>query len=847
MATNSLRRNTAFNLPFAPATRLEANRWLNYATFGASTKRVDLTTATKTAITYLAGEEDDADKLMRIGYSAYVTEQFADNSIPNIYSNINFQNLGESLNTEGNSAFLAWFYAQGLHGSAQIRLKLAYALSQIFALNSSRAGAAPELFYELFLEATKPLNNSSFRVLMGKITRSPNMGQWLTYYGSKKTNIAANVRPDQNYARERMQLFTIGLVVLNLDGTPVLDANGNTIPTYLPNHIFTEADVFTGFSQTFSGSVYGARNYAVGDLAAPEDERDHEIQAKTLFPYPNGATYTIPAMIAGCNRLNTFHPQNGYIVSGVTANAFTITGLEPSQFNALGLPFVYRVSPDFTTTRVQATVDFPNGTTTATINKTAHGLTNGTAIWAYGNIQESIEQSENWLFNHPNVPPFVSTALIKLLVTSNPTPGYVKRVATVFLNNGNGVRGDIASVVKAIFLDREAILPYGINPNNHGKSSTILDRQLRVARAMRSDIFHINLDLLTTRTDRINVVPTGVSAPWNSRFYFTKPINLYEYNSCSWLNGGSFMPFAPRSVFNHFDATYSPVNTPIGDIKKLAPELQINSISTQAVWANQVASMCEVIPSGPNYGNNTIIQSYGDGGGLDCTGNGQMMGFDFNPSPAGWTVTSVSGNNVTVSGFKVDNSSNPTGTYTPSRNRTNGNIYFHYVDMAVGTGSKSLTALTFNYNGYTLATPAVGDIIDFVPLAMLSFGGFPTRVGSIGIAIGLREYQPCQVIFHKVASFLQGVANTAATPTDADLKPAVDYLESILFTRPLSAQGRALAYAQGKVTATSDSAYYNGDATFNNNWRHLQMDFAQRRARRMTAILLVLPEFLTQR
>lgn len=843
MANNSFRRNTAFNLPFAPATRLEANRWLNYATFGASTKRVDLTTATKTAITYLAGEEDDADKLMRIGYSAYVTEQFADNSIPSIYSNLNISALGIPVATEGNNGFLSWFYAQGLHGSAQIRLKLAYALSQIFALNSSRAGQAPELYYELFLEATKPLNNSSFRVLMGKITRCPNMASWLTYYGSKKTDIAANVRPDQNYARERLQLFCIGLVVLNLDGTPVLDANGNTIPTYLPNHIFTEADVFTGFSQSFGGSVYGARNYAVGDLAVLEDEREHEIQAKTLFPYPNGATYTIPAMIAGCNRLNTFHPQNGYIVSGVTANSFTITGLEPSQFNSLGLPFVYRVSPDFTTTRVQATVDFPNGTTTATINKTAHGLTNGTAIWAYGNIQESVEQSENWLFNHPNVPPFVSSALIKLLVTSNPTPGYVKRIATVFLNNGNGIRGDLSAVVKAILLDREAILPYGINPNNHGRSSTILDRELRVARAMRSDIFHINEDLLTGTSNayRINCVPTGASLPWNSRYYFTKPTNLYEYQSCAWQITGSFQPFAPRSVFNHFDATYSPVNTAIGDVNKLAPELQPNSIATQAIWANQVSSMCETMPT-PSGGGDFFYG--GNTSSTDCTGNYYMAGMDFTPSTAGFTVTAIAGNNVTVQGIKVDNMTSTNYSYLPMINRANGNIYYGFANVPSGTGSKTFVVDTRNFNNNALALPAVGDIVDFVPLAMLSIGGFPTRGRSLGIGVANANYQPCQVIFHKVANLLP---NSATTPTDAELQPAVDYLESILYTRPLSAQGRALAYAQGKVTATSDAPAHVGDAAFTNNWRNLQMNFAQKRARRMTAILLHLPEFVTQR
>ena len=60
------------------------------------------------------------------------------------------------------------------------------------------------------------------------------------------------------------------------------------------------------------------------------------------------------------------------------------------------------------------------------------------------------------LFNHPNVGPFIGRQLIQRLTTSNPSPAYVARVAAVFANNGKGVRGDMAAVVRAILLDAEA-------------------------------------------------------------------------------------------------------------------------------------------------------------------------------------------------------------------------------------------------------------------------------------------------------------------------------------------------------------------------------------------------------
>ena len=256
----------------------------------------------------------------------------------------------------------AWWKAV-LQSDDQLRQRVAFALSEILVVSDENSDlrAQPEgmiTYYDLLLKHAF----GNFRELLEEVTLSPIMGTYLSHLGNEKADEALNIRPDENYAREVMQLFTIGLDELNLDGTAKLDANGNSIATYGQAQIQGFARVFTGW--TFAGSETFKRK-----------SRDY------------------------------INPMQAY-----------------SEYHS---------------------------------DKEKVLLNNEVIPPGYG-PEESLKIALDNLFNHDNVAPFISKQLIQRLITSNPTAQYVERVARVFNDNGSGVRGDLAAVVKAIYLDDEA-------------------------------------------------------------------------------------------------------------------------------------------------------------------------------------------------------------------------------------------------------------------------------------------------------------------------------------------------------------------------------------------------------
>ena len=101
------------------------------------------------------------------------------------------------------------------------------------------------------------------------------MGVYLSMLGNQKPNVARNIRPDENYARELMQLFTIGLVELNLDGTPRLDAMGQPIPTY-------SQPVIEGFAHAYTGWTYA--NATSGDFLRARSLPANQVVPMQLYP-----------------------------------------------------------------------------------------------------------------------------------------------------------------------------------------------------------------------------------------------------------------------------------------------------------------------------------------------------------------------------------------------------------------------------------------------------------------------------------------------------------------------------------------------------------------------------------
>lgn len=318
--------------------------------------------------------------LRRIGLSTWIEEQMDESNYFLLsYPDYPLQQTIPPSNCDGNSMppddpvtcfrdnytmypLQNWFYREALYNeNQQLRRRVSWALSQILVV-SGRVTTQPSRMMP-YVQTLDRNSFGNFRNLLKEITLNPAMGNYLDMAISTRLN------PNENYAREVLQLFTIGVDLLNPDGTPVLDTQGNHIPSYNQNTINNFTKIFTGWTfcndPTCPNTQLGTINYRDPMVVTPSN---HDTTSKTLLDYP-GATPNIPA------------------------------GQTPAQ---------------------------------------------------------DLDAALDNIFYHPNVPPFISKLLIQQLVTSNPTPAYVGRVAAVFANNGRGDRGDLRAVVRAILLDPEA-------------------------------------------------------------------------------------------------------------------------------------------------------------------------------------------------------------------------------------------------------------------------------------------------------------------------------------------------------------------------------------------------------
>jgi uncharacterized protein (DUF1800 family) len=259
------------------------------------------------------------------------------------------------------------FFVNAVAGPDQLRQRVAFALSQILVISGSNNQVTMAYGMQRYQQMLADLAFDNYEKILTQVTLSPQMGNYLDMVNNRKPNAATGIQANENYAREVMQLFSIGLWKLNLDGTQVLDASGNPIPTYGLTEINGFARVFTGWTYpTAPGATRPTGLNGTVDYSAPMEERaaEHDTTSKVLL---DGAV--------------------------ATANLSMSSDLSNALSN---------------------------------------------------------------IFHHPNVGPFISKALIQKLVTGDPTPQYVARVATVFNDNGAGVRGDLRAVVAAILLDPEA-------------------------------------------------------------------------------------------------------------------------------------------------------------------------------------------------------------------------------------------------------------------------------------------------------------------------------------------------------------------------------------------------------
>ena len=269
-----------------------AARLLDQATFGPTLSTIQQVQAT--------------------GVDAWITQQFntPDTPLANIPTPL--PALCLAANTPTNCEESEWWQAV-LSGPDQLRQRVAFALSEIFVISSDTDNATTITYYHNTLAQDA---FSNFETIMHDVTVSPGMGAYLNMLNSAKA--PAGQIPNENYARELMQLFTIGLNMLNDDGTLQLDASSNPIPTYTQDQVQAFAAAYTGWTYaTASGGVptkfpNGTPNYLAPMVAV---ETAHDTTAKTLL---NGtvlpAGQTAEADLAGALDNIFNHPNVGPFV-----------------------------------------------------------------------------------------------------------------------------------------------------------------------------------------------------------------------------------------------------------------------------------------------------------------------------------------------------------------------------------------------------------------------------------------------------------------------------------------------------------------------------------------------------
>ena len=183
----------------------------------------------------------------------------------------------------------AVFFQNALNGQDQLRQRVAFALSQMWvvsAVSTKDAYAFPP-YWRLFRDNAF----GNYRDIMKAVTLSPAMGNYLNMANNNKGNAAQGTAANENYARELMQLFTVGLTQLNPDGSAVVDSNKNPVPTYDQSVVTNTARALTGWTYPTAPNAKARANnpaYYIGQMFAVEAE--HDTTSKTII---GGAT--IPA------------------------------------------------------------------------------------------------------------------------------------------------------------------------------------------------------------------------------------------------------------------------------------------------------------------------------------------------------------------------------------------------------------------------------------------------------------------------------------------------------------------------------------------------------------------------
>jgi uncharacterized protein (DUF1800 family) len=294
--------------PPSGITKADAYRFLDQASFGPT--------------------EAEAQRVIDRGYAGWIDEQMALPASLEVPYMRALAPAGGALTP--NDRLDAWF-RNATRGPDQLRQRVAFALSEIMVVSDQSVLVNFPLGLAYYYDLLTQNAFGNFRELMETVTLNPSMGVYLSMLGNEKPDIVRNIRPDENYARELMQLFTIGLVELNPDGTEKLDSQGQPIPTYTQETIEGFAHVYTGW--TFGGSLAfqlpsfdflrpmqaypafhatGLKRVLRGAVipAGQSPEKDLEDALDNIFSHPNVGPFIARRLI---ERLTSSNPSPAYV------------------------------------------------------------------------------------------------------------------------------------------------------------------------------------------------------------------------------------------------------------------------------------------------------------------------------------------------------------------------------------------------------------------------------------------------------------------------------------------------------------------------------------------------------
>lgn len=410
----------------------------------------------------LGATKAEIGNVQTLGYAGWIAQQFGMARVTSHWDWLVANGYSAATYINSIAGFDPTIWRQMIVEPDQLRQRVGIALSEIMvigvdALNSNWKQFSAAAYYDVLLDNAF----GNVRTLMGAVTTSPAMGVFLTFLGNRKANAATGAVPDENYARELMQLFTLGLYQLNADGSVKTDGSGKPLETY------TQADV-SGLARVFTGLTYASAGSTTPDR------------------------YRVPLVMQASN-----HETGASTFLGTTIPAGT------EGMAAVGLAL-------------------------------------------------------DAIFAHPNLPPFLSRQLIQRLVTSNPSPAYVARVAAAFANDGTGVRGDMKAVLRAILLDGEA------RADPAGAATT--------AGRLREPVTRLT--------------------NWARAYAVSSPSNAWAIGDTSSSSTRLAESIGHSgTVFNFFRPGYSPANTALSSATLVAPEFQITNELSVVAYINYMQAL----------------------------------------------------------------------------------------------------------------------------------------------------------------------------------------------------------------------------------------------------------------